>query len=82
LDKVTNEVLKAIFQAQSTNVPGSIIQLLDVSTPVKLPPFTLPLAELKALKRQFLKLNNQRTVLDVAKVRELFVSYLNENLAK
>ncbi|ORZ34955.1 chromatin associated protein KTI12 [Catenaria anguillulae PL171] len=80
LDKATNELVTAYFQAQNNHPPGSQVALLDCTTKIRLPGHKLSLPQLRGLRRQFLSLNNQRTVTDVTKLKELFIAYLQENV--
>ncbi|KAI9183114.1 kti12, chromatin associated [Blastocladiella emersonii ATCC 22665] len=80
MDKATTALVTAYFAAQNAHPPGSSITLLDCATKLRLPGHKLSLPQLKALRRQFLSLNNQRTVTNVSKIKELFVSYLHDNV--
>ncbi|KAJ3367695.1 kti12, chromatin associated [Allomyces arbusculus] len=82
LDKATNELVLAFFQAQSNNPPGAMVTLLDCTTKIQIPAMTVALATLKGIRRQFLKLNQQRTTNDVSKVKELFIHFLSESVHK
>ncbi|KAI9216898.1 chromatin associated protein KTI12 [Blastocladiella britannica] len=80
MDKATTDLVTEFFAAQNSHPAGSHISLCGCTTKVRLPGHKLALPQLRALRRQFLSLNNQRTITDVAKVKELFAQYLSDNV--
>nr|CAG8450803.1 11875_t:CDS:2 [Entrophospora candida]CAG8528939.1 2023_t:CDS:2 [Entrophospora candida] len=70
LEKTTQEIINEILKAQKNDVIG-------INTNIKI---TLTLSELRRLKKQFTNINKMHTLLDMDRVAQLFVEYLNTNL--
>lgn len=77
LDKTTSEVISAIM-AWTADHPGEGGGTVKVGeSEVDLPTNTPSLPQLQRIRRQFIQLNRQHT-LSKARVRDLFVDYLND----
>ncbi|KAJ3156112.1 kti12, chromatin associated [Geranomyces michiganensis] len=86
MDRATTEIVDAVYSAQTNlgaggggGVPGKC-KLACSAVPIELPARVVGLPELRRLRRQFTLLNKHHTQLDVAKVRDSFVEYLNTNI--
>ncbi|KAJ3165771.1 kti12, chromatin associated [Geranomyces variabilis] len=81
MDRATTEIVDAVYSAQTRagGVPGKC-KLACSAVSVDLPGRVVGLPELRRLRRQFTLLNKHHTQLDVAKVRDSFVEYLNTNM--
>ena len=79
LDKTTSEVVSAImtWQQDHPGEGGGLISLPGVDEKIELPAIVTTLPQLQRLRRQFTALNRQHS-LSKARIRELFVDYLND----
>ncbi|KAF9917034.1 kti12, chromatin associated [Lobosporangium transversale] len=81
LDQTTQNIIQAILDAQKSGDPTKQIKAPLSNIPVQLPPTrVVTLSELRRLRRQFTAINRMRTLLDMNRVAEGFVEYLNQNL--
>ncbi|CAG8579717.1 35689_t:CDS:2 [Gigaspora margarita] len=71
LEKTTQDIINAVLNVQKNDV--------GADSYIKLPSRTITLSELRRLRRQFTNINKMHT-LDVDRVAELFVEYLNTNI--
>ncbi|KAG0285723.1 kti12, chromatin associated [Linnemannia gamsii] len=80
-DQTTQNVIQAILDAQKSGDPTKQIKAPLSSILLQLPPTRLvTLSELRRLRRQFTSINKMHTLLDMTRVAEGFVEYLNQNL--
>ncbi|KAG0242500.1 protein KTI12 [Mortierella sp. GBAus27b] len=80
-DQTTQNVIQAVLDAQKSGDPTKQIMAPLSSIPLQLPPTrTVTLSELRRLRRQFTSINKMHTLLDMTRVAEGFVEYLNQNL--
>ncbi|KAF2725773.1 chromatin associated protein KTI12, partial [Polychaeton citri CBS 116435] len=79
LDKTTSDVIAAIttWQADHPGEGGGEVRVPDTEKTVELSMSPPSLPQLQRLRRQFIGLNRQHS-LSKARVRELFVDYLND----
>uniref|UniRef100_A0A3Q3WA93 Protein KTI12 homolog n=1 Tax=Mola mola TaxID=94237 RepID=A0A3Q3WA93_MOLML len=73
LDKITQDVLMAIFNAQKTSVPGDVISVPGVTR-------TINMAELRKLRRQFISYTKTHPTENTGHISNMFVQYLNKSL--
>ncbi|KAK2842263.1 hypothetical protein Q5P01_012463 [Channa striata] len=69
LDKITQDVLMAIFNAQKTSVPGDLISLTR----------NINMAELRKLRRQFISYTKTHPTENTGHISNMFVQYLNKS---
>ncbi|PHZ08314.1 chromatin associated protein KTI12 [Rhizopus microsporus ATCC 52813] len=81
LDKATLEIINAFVEQQKELGPGGMPMTVPRST-VKVinPSRTVTLSELRRLRKQFVTYNKMNTTLDVNRLGDVFVEYLNTNL--
>ncbi|GJJ73427.1 protein KTI12 [Entomortierella parvispora] len=80
-DQTTQNILQAILDAQKSGDPTKVIKAPLSTILIQLPPTReVTLSELRRLKRQFTSINKMHTLLDMNRVAEGFVEYLNQNL--
>jgi protein KTI12 len=79
LDRTTSDVIAAItnWQKDHQGEGGGIISVSDAERPITLPAAPPSLPFLQRQRRQFIALNRQHT-LSKARIRDLFVDYLND----
>ncbi|KAM4733953.1 protein KTI12 homolog [Anableps anableps] len=77
LDKITQDVLMAIFNAQKTSVPGDIISVPGATEKVELTR-TVNMAELRKLRRQFISYSKMHPTENTGQIANMFVQYLNK----
>ncbi|OBZ89429.1 Protein KTI12 [Choanephora cucurbitarum] len=81
LDKATLEIINAFVEKQKEFGPGGTPMIVPRSeTKVINPPRTVTLSELRRLRKQFVTYNKMNTTLDVDRLGDVFVNYLNSNL--
>ncbi|RCH91826.1 kti12, chromatin associated [Rhizopus stolonifer] len=81
LDKATLEIINAFVERQKDFGPGGTPMIVPRSeTKVINPPRTVTLSELRRLRKQFVTYNKMNTTLDVDRLGDVFVNYLNSNL--
>ncbi|KAI8138126.1 chromatin associated protein KTI12-domain-containing protein [Fennellomyces sp. T-0311] len=82
LDKVTLEIINAFTGGQKEFGPGGLPMVVPhASSKVINPSRSVTLSELRRLRKQFVSINKMRTTLDTDRLGDLFVDYLNTNLA-
>ncbi|XP_043980193.1 protein KTI12 homolog isoform X1 [Gambusia affinis] len=79
LDKITQDVLMAIFNAQKTSVPGDLISVPGATEKVELTR-TINMAELRKLRRQFISYSKMHPTEKTGQIANMFVQYLNKGL--
>ncbi|KAM3418639.1 Protein kti12 [Cercospora zeina] len=79
LDKTTSDVISLItnWQHDHAGEGGSKLQVPDTELVISLPMNSPSLPQLQRLRRQFIGLNRQHS-LSKARIRDLFVDYLND----
>nr|XP_040019551.1 protein KTI12 homolog [Gasterosteus aculeatus aculeatus] len=79
LDKITQDVLLAIFNSLKTSVPGDLITVPGATEKVEL---TRPInmAELRKLRRQFISYTKTHPTENSGHISNMFVQYLNKSL--
>uniref|UniRef100_A0A3P9JMP3 Protein KTI12 homolog n=1 Tax=Oryzias latipes TaxID=8090 RepID=A0A3P9JMP3_ORYLA len=78
LDKITQEVLMEIFNAQKTSVPGDFISVPGATEKVELAN-SINMAELRKLRRQFISYSKMHPIENTAQIANMFVQYLNKS---
>ncbi|KAF2822038.1 chromatin associated protein KTI12 [Ophiobolus disseminans] len=78
LDKTTSDILAQImtYQKDHEGEGGGEIKVQDVEKPIELPAAPMTLPQLQRIRRQFIAMNRQHS-LSKARVKEVFVDYLN-----
>ncbi|TPX59807.1 hypothetical protein PhCBS80983_g02179 [Powellomyces hirtus] len=79
MDRATTAVVDAVYAAQTNNGPGKCT-LPGASVQIVLPGRVVSLSELRRQRRQYALLNKHHTQLDLKKLVDGFVEYLNTNL--
>uniref|UniRef100_A0A1A7YR93 Protein KTI12 homolog n=1 Tax=Iconisemion striatum TaxID=60296 RepID=A0A1A7YR93_9TELE len=79
LDKITQDVLMAIFNAQKTSVPGDLISVPGATEKVELSR-SINMAELRKLRRQFISYTKMHPTEKTGQIANMFVQYLNKSL--
>ncbi|KIW01764.1 uncharacterized protein PV09_06937 [Verruconis gallopava] len=79
LDKATSDILAEIsaWQKDHAGESGGEVKVSGVDDAIQLPTHPLSLPQLQRMRRQFIALNRQHT-LEKARIRQLFVDYLND----
>jgi len=80
LEKTTQDIVNAILEERKHNVDTGIVKIPRVEQAINLPSRAVTLAELRRLRRQFTNINKMHTLLDMDRVADLFVDYLNTNM--
>lgn len=81
LDKATLEIINAFVERQREFGPGGNPMVVPRSqTKVINPSRTITSSELRRLRKQFVTYNKMNTTLDVDRLGDVFVEYLNSNL--
>uniref|UniRef100_A0A3B5MYL4 Protein KTI12 homolog n=1 Tax=Xiphophorus couchianus TaxID=32473 RepID=A0A3B5MYL4_9TELE len=78
LDKITQDVLMAIFNAQKTSVPGDLISVPGATEKISF--MTVNMAELRKLRRQFISYSKMHPTEKTGQIANMFVQYLNKGL--
>ncbi|KAI8880711.1 chromatin associated protein KTI12 [Backusella circina FSU 941] len=82
LDKCTLDIINKFVEGQKEfGAGGKPMAVPRATNKVINPSRTVTLSELRRHRKQFVALNNVRTTLDVDRLANLFVDYLNTNLA-
>ncbi|XP_056137762.1 protein KTI12 homolog [Lampris incognitus] len=79
LDKITQDVLMAILNAQKTSVPGDLIAVPGTSEKIQLTR-SFNMAELRKLRRQFISYTKMHPTENIGQISNMFVQYLNKSL--
>ncbi|RUS22608.1 hypothetical protein BC937DRAFT_88245 [Endogone sp. FLAS-F59071] len=81
LDKVTQDIITAMLEGQKELGSGGFITVPHTTRHVRNPARTVTLNELRRLRRQFTNINKIHTLLNMERVAENFVDYLDTNLS-
>ena len=65
------------WQKDHAGEDGGLVSVAGVESAVELPTSALSLPQLQRIRRQFIALNRQHT-LEKARIKQLFVDYLND----
>lgn len=76
LDKVTQDMLTAICNAQKTSVPGDVISVPGATEKIQLTR-SINMAELRKLRRQFISYTKMHPTENTGQIANMFVQYLN-----
>ncbi|XP_071355427.1 protein KTI12 homolog [Trachinotus anak] len=79
LDKITQDALMAIFNAQKTSVPGDLISVPGATEKIELTR-SINMAELRKLRRQFISYTKMHPTENTGQISNMFVQYLNKSL--
>ncbi|KAM7396711.1 hypothetical protein PAMP_019733 [Pampus punctatissimus] len=79
LDKITQDVLMASFNAQKTCVPGDLISVPGATEKIELTR-NINMAELRKLRRQFISYTKMHPTENTGQIANMFVQYLNKSL--
>ncbi|XP_051898551.1 protein KTI12 homolog [Pristis pectinata] len=79
LDRVTQEMLMAILNAQKTSVPGDLITVPGANVKIELTR-GLQMAELRKLRRQFISYTKMHPTENIGQIANMFVQYINRSL--
>ncbi|XP_065813299.1 protein KTI12 homolog [Labrus bergylta] len=79
LDKITQEVLMVIFNAQKTSVPGDLLTVPGATEKIELTR-SINMAELRKLRRQFISYAKTHPTENTGQISNMFVQYLNKSL--
>ncbi|XP_056273552.1 protein KTI12 homolog [Pseudoliparis swirei] len=79
LDKMTQDVLMAIFNSQKTSVPGDLIPVPGATEKIELTQ-SINMAELRKLRRQFISYTKMHPTENTGHICNMFVRYLNKSL--
>ncbi|XP_073475290.1 protein KTI12 homolog isoform X2 [Aquarana catesbeiana] len=79
LDKVTQDVVTAILNAQKISVPGDIITVPGASEKLQLPRM-LNMSELRRLRQQFISYTKLHPNENISQLANMFVQYLNQSI--
>lgn len=83
LDKTTSDILAQImtYQKDHESEGGGEIKVADVEKLIELPATQMSLPQLQRIRRQFITMNRQHS-LSKARVKEVFVDYLNSEFLR
>ncbi|XP_063782647.1 protein KTI12 homolog isoform X2 [Pseudophryne corroboree] len=79
LDKVTQDVVTAVLNAQKTSVPGDLIMVPGASERMELPRI-LNMSELRRLRQQFISYTKLHPNENISQLANMFVQYLNQSI--
>ncbi|XP_067653808.1 protein KTI12 homolog [Haliotis asinina] len=79
LDRITQETLTAVMEAQKMGLPGDKITIPGATEKIELTR-TITLSELHRQRRQFITYTKMHPVEDTARLANMFVQYLNNSL--
>lgn len=79
LDKTTQDVLMAIFNAQKTSVCGDLISIPGATEKMELAG-SVNMAELRKLRRQFISYTKMHPTENTGQISNMFIQYLNKSL--
>ncbi|KAL4658726.1 hypothetical protein GN956_G2237 [Arapaima gigas] len=82
LDRVTQDVLMAIFNSQKACVPGDVVAVPGATEKISFIFLTrtLNMVELRRLRRQFISYSKMHPTEDMGQIVNMFVQYLNKNM--
>nr|XP_057931868.1 protein KTI12 homolog isoform X1 [Doryrhamphus excisus] len=79
LDKITQDVLMAIFNAQKSSVPGDLVSVPGTTEKIELTR-SINMAELRKFRRQFISYTKMHPTENTGHICNMFVQYLNKSL--
>ncbi|XP_061750821.1 protein KTI12 homolog isoform X2 [Nerophis ophidion] len=79
LDKITQDVLMAIFNAQKTSVPGDFVSVPGATEKIVLTR-SVNMAKLRKFRRQFISYTKMHPTENTEQISNMFVQYLNKSL--
>ncbi|XP_061898524.1 protein KTI12 homolog [Entelurus aequoreus] len=79
LDKITQDVLMAIFNAQKTSVPGDFVSVPGATEKIVLTS-SVNMAKLRKFRRQFISYTKMHPTENTEHISNMFVQYLNKSL--
>ncbi|KAM8974693.1 protein KTI12 homolog [Pelodytes ibericus] len=79
LDKVTQDVVTAVLNAQKTSIPGDVIVVPGASERIKLPRI-LTMSELRRLRHQFISYTKLHPNENISQLANMFVQYVNQSI--
>ncbi|XP_018423139.1 PREDICTED: protein KTI12 homolog [Nanorana parkeri] len=79
LDKVTQDVVTAVLNAQKISVPGDLITVPGASEKLQLPRM-LNMSELRRLRQQFITYTKLHPNENISQLANMFVQYLNQSI--
>ncbi|XP_046720427.1 protein KTI12 homolog isoform X3 [Silurus meridionalis] len=79
LDRVTQDVLMAVFDLQKTSIPGDVIAIPGTTEKIKVTR-SFNLAELRKLRRQFISYTKMHPAENIGQIANMFVQYLNKSV--
>ncbi|XP_077993837.1 protein KTI12 homolog [Glandiceps talaboti] len=79
LDKITQEVITVLLEAQKTSVPGDKIHISGAKDKINFT-HTLNASELRRNRRQFITYTKMHPVEDTGVIANMFVQFLNNSL--
>ncbi|XP_067829485.1 protein KTI12 homolog isoform X1 [Heptranchias perlo] len=79
LDRVTQEMLMTIVNAQTTSLPGDLITVPGAKVKIELTR-SLNMAELRKLRRQFISYTKMHPTENIGQIANMFVQYINRSL--
>uniref|UniRef100_F6W3M1 Protein KTI12 homolog n=1 Tax=Xenopus tropicalis TaxID=8364 RepID=F6W3M1_XENTR len=83
LDKVTQEVVTTVLNAQKTSVPGDVIMVPGASEKISFEiilPRILSMSELRRLRQQFISYTKLHPNENISQLANMFVQYLNQSI--
>ncbi|KAM3870493.1 protein KTI12 homolog [Diretmus argenteus] len=80
LDKITQDVLMAILNAQKTSVPGDLVSVPGTTEKISFFNMSFNMAELRKLRRQFISYTKMHPAENNGQISNMFVQYLNKSL--
>ncbi|KAI9680649.1 MAG: hypothetical protein M1817_004089 [Caeruleum heppii] len=83
LDRVTQEIVATIlsYQKDHEGEGGGTMNVQNSDAQILLPGTTMSVPQLQRIRRQFITMNRQHT-LDLSRITDLFVDYLNASLER
>ncbi|XP_062860158.1 protein KTI12 homolog [Trichomycterus rosablanca] len=79
LDKVTQDVLMAVFDSQKTCIPGDLIAIPGATEKIEVTR-NVNMAELRKLRRQFISYTKMHPTENIEQIANMFVQYLNKSM--
>ncbi|XP_061679720.1 protein KTI12 homolog isoform X2 [Syngnathoides biaculeatus] len=79
LDKITQDILMAIFNAQKTSIPGDRVSIPGATEKIELNR-NVNMAELRKFRRQFISYSKMHPTENTGQISNMFVQYVNKSL--
>ncbi|KAI5098275.1 protein KTI12-like, partial [Silurus meridionalis] len=81
LDRVTQDVLMAVFDLQKTSIPRDVIAIPGTTEKISFASLIVfNLAELRKLRRQFISYTKMHPAENIGQIANMFVQYLNKSV--